>query len=50
MPLSATEPSTVPMTGKGKEGRLKFEHGGRTIYEWEQSLEEVILYFETPPG
>lgn len=23
---------------------------GRTIYEWEQSLEEVNLYIETPPG
>jgi hypothetical protein len=29
------------MTKKGKDGRLKFEFGGRTIYEWEQSLEEV---------
>ena len=23
---------------------------GRTIYEWEQSLEEVNLYIEAPPG
>lgn len=23
---------------------------GRTVYEWEQSLEEVNLYIETPPG
>lgn len=23
---------------------------GRTVYEWEQSLEEVNLYIEAPPG
>lgn len=23
---------------------------GRTVYEWEQSMEEVNLYIETPPG
>lgn len=25
-------------------------NAGRTVYEWEQSLEEVNLYIETPPG
>mmetsp|Transcript_23728 Transcript_23728/g.39608 ORF Transcript_23728/g.39608 Transcript_23728/m.39608 type:complete len:209 (+) Transcript_23728:32-658(+) len=37
------------MTKKGKEGRIKFEHGGRTIYEWDQSLSEVNIYIEPPP-
>jgi hypothetical protein len=26
----------VTVAKKGKEGRIKFEHEGRTIYEWEQ--------------
>eukprot|EP00638_Chattonella_subsalsa_P012593 CAMPEP_0117799172 /NCGR_PEP_ID=MMETSP0948-20121206/13608_1 /TAXON_ID=44440 /ORGANISM="Chattonella subsalsa, Strain CCMP2191" /LENGTH=221 /DNA_ID=CAMNT_0005630993 /DNA_START=25 /DNA_END=690 /DNA_ORIENTATION=- len=39
------------LTPKGtEEGRLKFEHEGKTIYEWEQSLEEVNLYIKPPPG
>src|SRR5690348_5114231 len=38
-------------TQKGKEGnRLKFEYGGKTIYEWEQSLQEIIIYIQPPPG
>lgn len=40
--------TTEPMTKKGKEGRIKFEHDGRTIYEWEQSLSEVNIYLEPP--
>jgi len=35
---------------KGKEGRIRFEHDGRTVYEWEQSLTEVNIYIEPPPG
>ncbi|CAN0390603.1 unnamed protein product, partial [Ectocarpus sp. 13 AM-2016] len=30
--------------------RLSRTLAGRTVYEWEQSLEEVNLYIETPPG
>ena len=30
--------------------RLKYEYQGRTIYEWEQTLEEVQAYIQTPPG
>lgn len=30
--------------------RLKYEYQGRTIYEWEQSLEEVHMYIKPPPG
>ncbi|CAN0396043.1 unnamed protein product, partial [Laminaria digitata] len=44
------QPMMMTASKKGKEGRIKFEHEGRTIYEWEQSLEEVNLYIETPPG
>ena len=37
-------------TKKGTDGRFKFEHDGLTIYEWEQSLEEVNIYITPPPG
>ncbi|CAM9964548.1 unnamed protein product [Ascophyllum nodosum] len=49
---SGSLPQPIMMTAskKGKEGRIKFEHEGRTVYEWEQSLEEVNLYIEPPPG
>lgn len=30
--------------------RVKFEHNGQTVYEWEQSLEEVHCYITPPPG
>ena len=42
-PAKAGLGAPAKMTKKGKEGRLKFEHGGITIYEWEQSLEEVCV-------
>jgi hypothetical protein len=39
------------MTPKGSEkNRLRFEHEGRLIYEWEQSLDEVNIYIIPPPG
>lgn len=49
-PLTITEPSSrgLPtqqsekMTKKGKSNRYRFEYEGRLIYEWEQSLEEVV--------
>lgn len=37
-------------TKKGADGRLRFEHDGNTIYEWEQSLEEVNIYIIPPMG
>jgi len=37
-------PTTTQMTPKGKDGRLKFEYEGRKIYEWEQSLDEVVYW------
>ena len=39
----------TPRSSKGK-GRYKFEYEGRTIYEWEQSIDEVNIYIEPPPG
>ena len=30
--------------------RFVFEHAGRPIYEWEQSLQEVVLYVPAPPA
>lgn len=30
--------------------RLTYEHQGRKIYEWEQSLEELHVYIDVPPG
>lgn len=50
-PTIASDEKPVAMTKQGKEkGRYKFEYQGRTIYEWEQSLEEVNIYLEPPPG
>ncbi len=36
-------------TVKAANGRYVFRHEGRTIYEWEQSLEEVNIYLTPPP-
>lgn len=40
-PLGANSRPPQQMTRKGKENRFKFEHEGRLIYEWEQSLDEA---------
>ena len=49
--LPAGMRSAGKVTSKGSEkGRFKFEHEGRTIYEWEQSLEEINLYVQPPEG
>jgi hypothetical protein len=40
----------VPTELKEKaRGRQQFKHGDQVIYEWEQSLEEVMMYFKPPP-
>ena len=49
LPRGTTKPVKV-MTKKGTEGRYKYEYQGRTIYEWEQTLEEVNIYVNPPPG
>ncbi len=38
------------MTSKTPDGRIKFEYQGRTVYEWEQSLDDVNIYIAAPPG
>ncbi|KAG1676385.1 hypothetical protein FOA52_001180 [Chlamydomonas sp. UWO 241] len=30
--------------------RHQFVHCGRTVYEWDQTLEEVNIYVDVPPG
>ena len=30
--------------------RHAFRHEGRVVYEWDQTLEEVNMYVEVPPG
>lgn len=40
----ASPPPTLPA------GRLAFTHGGRVIYTWSQSLDEVLIFFEPPAG
>lgn len=30
--------------------RHAFEHQGRTIYEWDQTLSELNIYVQLPPG
>jgi len=31
-------------------GRQAFQFQGRTVYEWEQELDEVHIYIQPPPG
>ena len=42
--------STNTLHRKGKNGRYIFEYEGRTIYEWEQSLDEINIYIQPPPS
>jgi hypothetical protein len=32
------------------ENRQSFKHDGRVVYEWEQSMEEVLIYITPPEG
>ena len=45
----AAAPSLIGKAGKF-EPRQKFIHDGKTVYEWEQSMEEVLVYLTPPPG
>ncbi len=38
------------VASKTPDGRIKFEYQGRTVYEWEQSLDGVNIYITAPPG
>jgi hypothetical protein len=49
--LCESPKTSESMTPKSSStGRLRFEHEGRLIYEWEQSLEECNIYINPPPG
>jgi hypothetical protein len=41
---------TPKNTEKGKEKRKQYFHEGHLVYEWEQSLDEVNIYIDPPPG
>lgn len=30
--------------------RKAFKHDGNTVYEWEQNLNEVLMFIKAPPG
>lgn len=45
----AASPSGPSMRKNPKNGRFVYEYNGQAIYEWEQSMEEVILYIPAPP-
>ncbi|KYQ88860.1 hypothetical protein DLAC_10664 [Tieghemostelium lacteum] len=38
------------MSEKFKHNRRKFEYQGRTVYEWEQSIDEVNIFISPPEG
>jgi hypothetical protein len=40
----------APAPAPSVPGRHVFSHEGRVIYEWEQSLDEVLVYVRPPPG
>ena len=49
-PSQPSVPEKMGVTKKTDDGRYVFECGGRKIYEWEQTLEEVSMYINAPPG
>ena len=40
----------MQLTEGSQKGRLAFQYKGRTVYEWEQTLEEIHMYIVPPPG
>jgi len=38
------------MSDKIAYKRLAYKHGDQTVYEWEQSLEDICVYIQPPPG
>jgi hypothetical protein len=47
-PVAAAGPSLVQV-GAAPSHRFALQYQGATIYEWEQSLNEVTIYIPTPP-
>lgn len=48
--VEGDKPAATMATKKGEGRRLRFEHEGRLVYEWEQSLDEVNIYITPPEG
>ncbi|CAB9510778.1 NudC domain-containing protein 2 [Seminavis robusta] len=42
-------PSSDRIYKNPQTGRHVYEYNGKPVYEWEQNLEEVILYIQAPP-
>merc|ERR1712039_529467 len=42
-------PELKKLTEKAR-GRQEFKYDGRTVYEWEQTLDEVHIYIQPPEG
>lgn len=56
-PVAVPAAAAAPAVGRGvtkksstADGRYVFEYAGQKVYEWEQSLEEVTVYVDAPPG
>lgn len=50
MSKSSNDGSAVMKQSLENPNRYIFEFNGMKIYEWEQSLEDVTIYVNTPPG
>lgn len=46
---SDNTPPSPCMTRDAQTKHILFQIGGQTIYEWEQTLDEVVLYIPPPP-
>ena len=46
---AAAAPQGASMRKNEKSGRYVYEYNGQPIYEWEQTLDEVILHVPAPP-
>ena len=43
-------PARSAAMDKIERKRLTYEYQGRKVYEWEQTLEDISVFIETPPG
>lgn len=46
---AAADSATSTKTHPTLAGRYTFSYNNQKVYEWEQSLEEVIIYIDSPP-
>mmetsp|Transcript_10887 Transcript_10887/g.24734 ORF Transcript_10887/g.24734 Transcript_10887/m.24734 type:complete len:174 (+) Transcript_10887:52-573(+) len=47
--MQEDNPEVRKLSAKAR-GRQEFVFDGRTVYEWEQALDEVHIYIQPPPG